>query len=465
MNALAPSRIRLGVVALVMAAASLLYLPGFGHPRLPVWDETYYIASTARYELGQAQLASHPPLGMMLIAVGNRASRLNAAVDWRPLGAERSVAAAKMPAQFDYRGVRLAPTLFGVLAAGLFALLMLQLTGSGGAALLLSLLFLADGAIAVQLRTAQLDAFQLGFLLAALNAFVVAMRSPGWRATGLFALFLTAAALVRANALVVGVFVPFLLWPAFRSGDWRQLASRVVAGIGGAITALSLTGAAYLAMTPNPPDRATAYGREEARFFSPAQEAARSNRNWTPHAVLTLATDMRAFMANDLAITPKTDANGTRPHEWIIGRGFTLYAADRSGGGLAVIGLMPNAVAWLIALAAVLVSLLPSRWRHDPLRVALLLGWLANMAAFAWLDTLRVLYAYHYLLPLMFGHALAGLELARRQWRAPVPVLLAGLVAAFGLASWPLVRGGSTPAWLCATIGTACATAPTGAAR
>jgi dolichyl-phosphate-mannose--protein O-mannosyl transferase len=458
MQSPAPPRIRAALAGLVMALAAWLYLPGLGQPRLPVWDETYYIASTARYQLGQAQLASHPPLGMMLIAAGERASGLNAGTDWQALAANRGVAAEKVPAGFDYRGVRIAPALFGVLATGLFALLMLQLTGSGGAALLLSALFLADGAIAVQLRSAQLDAFQLAFLLAALNCFVLALLKPGWRWTALFGLFLIAAALVRANALAVGVLAPFLLWPALRGQDWRALAARIAGGLAGGLTALALTVAAYIAMTPNPAEPTTPFGREQARFVSAEQRLARENSGWSASAILALAVDYRSFMANDLAITPKSDANGTHPPGWIVGRGSTLYGFDRSGGTLKAIGLMPNMVAWLIALAAVAVSLLPSRWRGDPLRAALLLGWLANMAVFVWLDTQRVLYTYHYLVPLLFGHALAALELKRWGWRKAAALALTALAVLFGAATWPLVTGTPAPDWLCSLIGGACPT-------
>ena len=58
----------LGLVALI---ASVNFLVGLGEPRGAIWDESYYLTSTQRYLDGVAQFASHPPLGLMLIAAGD----------------------------------------------------------------------------------------------------------------------------------------------------------------------------------------------------------------------------------------------------------------------------------------------------------------------------------------------------------------------------------------------------------
>jgi len=198
-------------VVLVMAMMAVLCFFQLGRVQAPIWDETYYIPTTARFHEGRTQFAAHPPLGIMLIAVGDMASGLNAGADWDRIGAQRAIPAEAMPAGFDYRGPRLASALFGVIAAGLFCLLMIELTGSAWGGGLLSLLFVADTALLVQLRSAQLDSFQLAFVLASLLAALAALQNSRTSAFALFGLFVACAALVRANGLMLGLLAPFLL--------------------------------------------------------------------------------------------------------------------------------------------------------------------------------------------------------------------------------------------------------------
>ena len=212
------------LLALVAALAGWLCFARLDEPRAPVWDEAYYLTSTARYHQGLTQFSSHPPLGTMLIAAGDMASGRNAHADWRTIGAEKKISAEAIPAGFDYAGPRLAPALFGTLAALLFAALMLELTGSALAAGLLSLLLLADTALLVQFRSAQLDAFQLGFVLAGLLAAVRAHRRQRTRDYFLFGLFI---------AVVVS-------WGSFFVRP-KDTSPRVSLGVGSAFAAAAFT--------------------------------------------------------------------------------------------------------------------------------------------------------------------------------------------------------------------------------
>ena len=57
------------VILVVAMLATVNYSVGIADPHHPVWDESYYLTSTQRYEDGIAQFASHPPLGLMLIGL------------------------------------------------------------------------------------------------------------------------------------------------------------------------------------------------------------------------------------------------------------------------------------------------------------------------------------------------------------------------------------------------------------
>lgn len=438
------------LLALVAALAGWLYFNRLGEPQAPVWDETYYLTSTARYHQGITQYSSHPPLGTMLIAAGDYASGRNAQADWGRIGAEKEIAAQAMPSHFDYTGPRLAPALFGTIAAVLFAALMLQLTGSAPAALLLSLLVLADSALLVQFRSAQLDPFQLSFALAALLAAVRVVRKQDLAAYAMFGLFVALAALVRANALVLGAMVPVLLLPLLRQRDWRSVTKRCLAGALGGLLAGSLVMSAWMTLARLPPDPATAAGQRDLAFEPPERIKVYETGVWSWSDALDSAHSIQRYMANDLAITPPSDANGSHPWQWIAGKGMILYRSDLTSGRLLSIGLMPNQAAWLISLLGVLTSLIPGRLRQNPVRAMLLAGWLANMAALQWLDTQRVLYSYHYFIPLLLGHAMVALEWKHHGLPRRPAIALAGLVAVFGLLAWPLATFRAAPDWLCA---------------
>ena len=430
-----PLRHVIALMVLVGLISAWLCFNRLGEPRAPVWDESYYLTSTARYHQGLTQFSSHPPLGTMLIAAGDAASGKNAGADWHAIGATKAITLEQMPRGFDYAGPRLAPAAAGVIAAMLFAALMLQLTGSAPAAFLLSLLVLADSALLVQFRTAQLDAFQIAFVLGALLAALRAMRLQTRGAYVLFGFLVAAAALVRANGLMLGALAPVMLWPLLRRRDWGGLASRSLAGLAGAAFAAALVLAAWLHFTPLPPDSSTPAGQQDAAFVT------------TPRTALAAAADIQRFMANDLAITPASDANGSHPAQWLIGQGLIRYRTDAVNGQPVSIGLVPNLAVWLISLLGVLTSLIPSRLRESPVRAMLLVGWIANMALLQWLDFHRVLYLYHYFIPLLLGHAMAALEWKHHGLPRRPALVLAGLVVAAGVLGWPLATGNTPLNW------------------
>ena len=436
-----PMRQVIALLVLVVVMAAWLCFNRLGEPRAPVWDESYYLTSTARYHQGLTQFSSHPPLGTMLIAAGDAASGKNAGADWHAIGATKAITLEQMPAGFDYAGPRLAPAAAGVIAAMLFALLMLQLTGSAPAAFLLSLLMLADSALLVQFRTAQLDAFQLAFVLAAMLAALRAVRLQTRGAYSLFGVLVTAAALVRANGLMLGALAPLMLWPLLRNRDWKALAESVFAGLYGAVVAAIFVLGVWLHFTPLPPDAATPAGKQDSAFVTGEHARALSNGQWTLRTALSAASNIQRFMANDLAITPASDANGSHPAQWLIGKGLIRYRTDLVDGQQVSIGLVPNLAVWLISLLGVLTSFIPSRLRESPVRAMLLAGWIANMAALQWLDFHRVLYLYHYFIPLLLGHAMAALEWKHHGLPRRPALVLAGLVVTAGVFGWPLATG------------------------
>ncbi|WP_177198337.1 phospholipid carrier-dependent glycosyltransferase [Novosphingobium sp. CF614] len=433
--ALPGNRARAAAFLLVMVLAGFVLGWRLDAVKAPIWDEAYYLTAEARVHQGRLQFASHPPLGILLIAAGDAASGLNRDVDWGRIAAAKSIRGEDMPPGFDWRGPRLAPAVFGALAAGLFFLLMADLAGSTGAGLLLTPLFLCDPALVAQFRAGQLDAFQLVFVLAALLCAVRALHSPAHGDGGMrgrawtagFGAAVMLAAMVRLNALMLAPLGLVLLWPCLRQGDWIPALARAASGLVATLLAAGWVTAAMLAASPLPPDAGTAAGRIDAAHVS---------RDYTRQglipALATYAVDYAGFMRADLSGMARGDDNASHPGQWLLGGGAITYRWDASDARVSTVALVPNRVAWLISLAGVLWAATlacASRGRslgQAPVAVLLLAGWLLNMAALAWLDGQRVMYAYHYFIPLMLGHALAALawRQARCNERLAVPALV-----------------------------------------
>jgi hypothetical protein len=440
-----PFLIRLLPALAVMGVAAFLLLWDLGAVRQPIWDESYYLATTARYHEGRLQFASHPPLGLLLIAAGDGLSGWNAAVDWRGMAGQFSVAARDVPQGFDFAGLRIASALAGVAGAGLFYGLMRQVAGAAEPAMLLSFLYLADPALLVQMRAGHLDGFQIVFALLAMLAALRWLEAKGWRgAWGWAALCgaaVMAAALVRANGALLGV-----LWPCVallrRQGAREGSGALAMASLAGLLVLVAVY-AAHLAASPLSPDGRTVAGGRDQAFVSAAFAQAPDGlpRLWAA------MQDQRAFLAQDLAGMTRVDGNGSHPFGWPLGLGSITYRWDAGEKEVRVLALLPNRGAWwlgLIGLCGGVALVL----RGDKVALILLCLWMAQMAALFWLDGQRVLYLYHYFLPLMASYGLLA-----RLWRqfglAPVAGWVGwGIVlAGFALTAPVALHRASSPAW------------------
>ena len=84
----------------------------------PIWDEIYHVASAYKYLNGVFYMEPHPPLGKLLIALGEYILSSNELTDLSPLLDHE--AASPFPEVFDFSGVRLFPVLFAALTPLLF---------------------------------------------------------------------------------------------------------------------------------------------------------------------------------------------------------------------------------------------------------------------------------------------------------------------------------------------------------
>ncbi|MGB6451827.1 MAG: phospholipid carrier-dependent glycosyltransferase [Steroidobacteraceae bacterium] len=458
----APRR-RLAVAAaaaLVVLAASVNFLAGLGRPAHPIWDESYYLTSIERYEEGIAQFASHPPLGLALLAAGDMLLHPNRGIDTRRVGWDKQIAGDLIPPDYSFAGVRLVSGVFAVLGAVLFFALMLVLTRSTLAALALASLYVFQNAFIVQFRAAELDAFQIAFVLAALLCFAVSTQR-GRRSSPLleltFGVAFGLAVMVKVNAAVLAPLGAMLVvrriamgWRSAPRGPLLLTAGRdsaiMVAGCLAAVTAVFTL---HFALNRVPPDAHSPAGRKDLRFISSPYAAYLDHeRPLSPAVVWGAARDYSRFMAADFKGVPRSDPNGSAPLEWPLGWGTINYRWDSTGRETAYVQLVGNPVGWLLGLAGLIASLaliaLPrpggrpaAHPERRALTIMLLLQYLVFMAVHLYLGTYRVMYLYHYFIGLLLTLCLVPLAAAEAGERWPVlrtrrTVLLGAMCALLG---------------------------------
>jgi dolichyl-phosphate-mannose--protein O-mannosyl transferase len=188
---------------------------GFNKPQSLFWDENYHIASANRYMRGEYFMEYHPPLGKLIIALGEKMFNLNTNLDTslvsgftekscvngtcyskdacpkdKSCTTEKSVGNDQdsipyisgmdvkfkngyVPqngeqAQFNFFGVRFFPVLFAWLCSIILFYIIYLLTKNQHVAFVFSLGYVFDNALIVHSRGAMLDGIQLFFVLISL---------------------------------------------------------------------------------------------------------------------------------------------------------------------------------------------------------------------------------------------------------------------------------------------------------
>ncbi len=437
---------RIGFVpaALVVAlVAAINFLGDLGKPAAPIWDESYYLTAAQRYEQRIAQFASHPPLGLALIAAGDALLHPNRHIDTRHMGWDKKIKGDDIPKGYSFAGVRLASGLFGVLGGVAFFALMFVLTRSTIAALAFSNLYLFENAFIVHFRAAQLDGFQIAFVIATLLCFAVSARrgprsSPGVEL--LLGIGCGLAIMVKANAVVLGLLGVMLVvrrialgWASVPRGRLLLRGARDGAiMVAGCFVAMAAVLTFHVVFNRVPPIAASPAGEKDLSFTSHTYLAyLRHQRPLSVRVLAAAGRDYIGFMADDYEGVPRTDPNGSRPIEWPLHRGTINYRWDSEGDRTAYVQLTGNLFGWMLALAALIGSAVwlsaarLRRWpsAHPERRVLmgmLLLQYIAFMAVHMYIGQQRVMYLYHYFIGLVVTFCLVPLlasEVAER-WPA-----------------------------------------------
>lgn len=459
---------------LLLLALSVLTLgTRYWQPESLFWDENYHVTSAQKQIDGVMYMESHPPLGKMLIAAGEAALARNRERDTGVLLRSDRVEQAQLPPGYSFAGLRLVPVLAAIATVLLLYATLLRITGQRLLAFVFAALPALDNALVVHARAAMLEGIQLAFALAALCLLAGCLR--GERRVRLrdyvgLGLLVGLAISVKLNGAVL-LLLPAALflaeqWPALRAARWAAVARRLVLAVPAfVLPALLVFGASFYVFIAT---TTTVVGGRVYKASPAYQQHLRDGTTWTPAGFAVGLRDHLRYIAEYADGVPRLDVckpgeNGSHAMRWPLG-GKTInyrWSRDISGGvsRVAYTYLVPNPVIWLGVLAGLLLSaslLLGHAVFGHAIARPREVGWcllftglyLAYFAAILQIE--RVMYLYHYLLPLLFGIAnlavlwnyLFGAGLAAGRWHPRLNLLLLLLLAAAAFAHFaPLTYG------------------------
>lgn len=408
----------------VTAVAFWTYVLGFGFPAVPFWDERYYIVDAQKYLHGVYFLDLHPPLGKLLIALGEWLVGQNARTDDF---LNVTYYAQTVPDGFSFVGFRVIPVLFAWMTAPILFAIFFKLVRSRLLACMLCGLYVFDNALIVHLRGAMLEGpllfFTSALLLATINL-VDFQALSRWRFR-MWALLagIALGCIVTTKAIGAAfLLVPVALIWRFRHNRRLALEGALTTAVGGFLVIVAVWEVHFsLARRVNP-------ALLEAGFYQTPSDGARAFLDG-PDRVPVIALPAligeavryaRWYDAARPAIDfCRQDERASPFWMWPIGARSVPYWWDTADGGKSFryLYLQVNPVVWWTALAGLIAAVLllvgsaiapPAR----PLKHRFLLTMFTGLY-FAYFVPLRwvhgVMFLYHYFIPLMLTFVLLAL--------------------------------------------------------
>ncbi len=433
-------------LGVVLVVSYLTYFRNYTEPKNLFWDENYHIASAEKYLEGIFFMEMHPPLGKLLIAAGEAIFKPNKDLDLSTFTTTDYI--KDVPPGYSFKGVRFFSTLFGFLAAGIFFFALYLLLGNPHLALFFTSLYLFDNALIVQSRAAMLEGPQLFFILLGIcfGVFLIKRaREPNLRELFFLGITLGLAISIKANSGILLLFFPILFFRhAFVFSKTPALIVKrfflwsVVSGVG-ILLPIVLIWYAHFSISK------TVLNDKYYNVSPKYQAVLNGEKVFGPADLSFMLRDAYKYFFNYQKGVPRLkgdvpDENGSHPIFWPLGKYSISYRWDKTDQGkVQYLRLQCNPIGWAIGGIAVILSIilvgahylygLEPRNKQLFLSIEIFLGlYLAYMGTMFGIE--RVMYLYHYFIPLLFSFFLSALifqYLMEECFKRHSKVLYAGL--------------------------------------
>lgn len=411
---------------LVLFASFLTYFTNYNQPNAPFWDENYHIAAAEKYITGTMFMEPHPPLGKFFIALGEYVTNSNKNTDKSSFISTDYI--EKFPDNYSFTGVRLFPVLFASLSGFLIFWLFYLLWKEIIPALAFSSLYIFDNALIVHSRGAMLESTQIFFILLSLIYFTKVINqklTPNLLNYLILGISISTVIAVKLNGLVLIVLLLFFTIKDYRYAS-QSNHKKIVLLIGfikrigaftiGLVSIVSLSYMVHIFLGKNV---------NSNKYYGASLNYQKSLKDGSGKINYAQAiVDNLNFVSTYNAGVPELDVckptkNGSLPLEWPFGIKSINYRWEKDElGDVRYLYLQANPITWLIGIIALILSLslIISRiifglnvknkelFNYISIFSTLYIGYMVGISTIT-----RVMYLYHYFIPLIFSFILAYL--------------------------------------------------------
>lgn len=405
----------------VLLLSYFTYFHRFAEPAGFFWDENYHVAAAEKYLNRVFFMEQHPPLGKLLIAAGEWL--LNVSENDQQF-LTTDYASGDFHDGFAIAGYRFLPALLSWLTAPLFFLILLLITRSPISATLLSFFYIFENALIVHGRGAMLEGSLLFFAAVTILFFLLLTEKRSSRTVFLFSSFLFGiscglAFTTKLVGLILILLVPMVCLRLKK--DWRRSLLFLFVSTAGFVIAFVTVWQIHFSL-----GKVIQPALSNAGWFGASQEYQTMVNNGKHASLLSFPVMIRDSVKYTKTFTvgvPRLDLckpneNGSPFFYWPFGaRAINYRWASVGSDTYRYLYLQVNPVTWgmgfvgiFFALMATLSPLLlPLRQKlKDPFLLwTFLILYFCYMLAISQLD--RVMYLYHYFLPLLFSFTLFGI--------------------------------------------------------
>lgn len=403
-----------------------IYFTHYGSPGAMFWDENYHIASAEKHVEGVMYMEPHPPLGKMLMGLAEVVLAPNKHVDKHKFTETDHIEGADTPPDTKFTGYRWPSVVLMALSVLFFYGILRRITQNNLIAFLFSSFIIFDNALVIQARAAMLEGIQLFFVLAALYYFVRTATSDtkikliNYAILGLIiGLGISVKVTSAIELLLFVVLFGIDQWRNLQTFNYRELIKRLALTVPIGVGAVALV---FLSVFYIHIGMGTKVIADHTYKASPEYlQAIRRGDTWS-FATFTIGLhDNLKYMSEYADGVPKLDEckpdeNGSFAMDWILGKKTISYRWDKDtvDGKVQVryMSIVVNPVIWFSVVAGIVLSLglIMSKYiygqqeKNTPLFYWICVFtslYLCYMIAILQIE--RVMYLYHYLLPLTFG--------------------------------------------------------------
>lgn len=401
----------------------------FGYPNQTVFDEVYFGKFVGAYYSGNYFFDIHPPFAKLLIAGFAKL------MGYSPTSTFAAIGTVFTDSGYLY--LRFLPSLAGALLPLILFAIARELGMKTRTAFFVGMLVILDNALLVQSRLVLIDSLLLTFGFASLWLYLLARRkSKKW-------LYILAAVLAACAFSVKWIALPFVFLPLLYEFLNHASLKRMFKLF---IVFVSVTIAVYLSFFVIHVRLLTKAGEGDVFMSQAFQHTLEGNQyasdaNQPPMNLPAKIVEINREMYAANARLTATHPYGSKWYGWpVMIKPISYWVQEK-----AQIWLVGNPVVWWGGLVAIiwLVGDLLSRAvkpKRLPIALFITLSFFITWLPFALIS--RVMFLYHYLIPLCFSILIIGFVCDRLKWKTQLSLLI---LAAIGFGLFASVSYGLAP--------------------